>query len=319
MPFIKVGIAVAIIYLMVDKGLLNLHEMFSVLTARDLALCLFLVFLGLVFSSFRWLVLLSGQGFRAHIAQVFSLQLVGLFFNFVVPGGVGGDLIKGYYLVKSQDNEKFLAATSIFVDRVIGLWTMLIIVVFSGVFIMPVLLVNPKIMYIYKLMMVAGGIFSLILGVAFSKRINSSGIIQKTTSKIIYGEFLYKCYESIHSYCSNKAAIVKAVVLSFSTQVTSILFFYIVGNALGAPLDLKAYLFIVPLGFVCSSLPITPASIGIGQMVFLAIFNLYIGDKTQIGPNSVSLFQIVTFVWGLLGGGIYLFKKKYTLDTKLGL
>ncbi len=107
MPFLKVGIAVAIIYLMVDKGLLNLNEMFRVLTVKDLAFCLLLALMGLVFSAYRWMALLNGQGFKAHINQVFSLQLVGLFFNFVVPGGVGGDLIKGYYLVKSQANEKF--------------------------------------------------------------------------------------------------------------------------------------------------------------------------------------------------------------------
>ena len=127
---------------------------------------------------------------------------------------------------------------------------------------------------------------------------------------------MYKCYESIHSYCSHKKSIIQAIWLSFAVQTTSILFFYLVGQAMGASLDLKSYLFIVPLGFVCSSLPITPASIGVGQMVFLAIFNLYMNAKTQIGPNSVSLFQIVTFVWGLFGGAIYLFKKKYTLDAK---
>lgn len=315
MPFIKVGIAVAIIYLMIKKGLLDIETMFRVLTIGDLLICLFLVLLGLVFSSFRWMALLNGQGFRAHVSQVFSLQLVGLFFNFIVPGGVGGDLIKGYYLVRSQEHEKFLAATSIFVDRVIGLWTMIIIVVVSGFFIIPEFSTNPKVFVIYKSVLVAGGLFTLGLAMAFSKKINESGFIQKVTAKIIYGDFLFKCYESIHSYCSHKTSIVQAIWLSFATQMSSIAFFYVVGESLGAPLDLKSYMFIVPLGFVCSSLPITPASIGIGQVVFLAIFNLYMGSKTQIGPNSVSLFQILTFVWGLVGGGIYLFKKKYTLDT----
>ncbi len=193
---------------------------------------------------------------------------------------------------------------------------MLIIVIVSGLFTMTELTSNPKLMYIYQSVVVAGAIFSVVLGIAFSKKINDSGVIQKITSKIFYGDFIFKCYESIHSYCLHKTSIISAVWLSFAVQTTSLLFFFVVGNAMGAPLQFKDYLFIVPLGFVCSSLPITPASIGIGQMVFLAIFNLYMGTKTQIGPNSVSLFQIVTFIWGLFGGVIYLFKKKYTLDVK---
>ncbi len=314
-PFLKVVIAVTIIYLMVEKGLLNPEQLVKSVHGTDLLWCFFLVFIGVYLSAVRWLLLLLGQGFQLTLRQVFSLQLVGLFFNFVVPGGVGGDLIKGYYLVKAHDEQKFLAATSIFMDRLIGLYTIILMVIASGPFIGSDLTNNPKIFNLYKIVILIGLVATGMLALAFSKRIHEGGWIRRFCEVLPYGDTFLKSYESIHKYGLKLNIIFKATMLSVLLQYTSVLFFYIIGRSMGLSLSLGAYMFIVPLGFVCSSLPITPGGIGIGQMAFMGLFNLYLGVESQMGPNSISIYQIICFIWGLFGGAIYLFNKRYATST----
>lgn len=310
-PFFKVGVAVLIIYIMIEKNLFNPEELLKTVTLTELSFCVVLVLAGIYLSALRWSMLLHGQGFNISMKKVFKLQLVGLFFNFVVPGGVGGDLVKGYYLVKQNDDRKFLAATSILMDRLLGLWTIVILVIASGPLIGREIMQNPKLYYTYRGVLIAGTIFTLMLLLGFSDRFYDSGWMFKKFGKLPYGKGVVESYEAVHAYCTKLTVIGKAVILSMVLQLSSVLFFYVVGNSMGIHMSLGSYMFLVPLGFVASSLPITPGGIGIGQMAFFALFNAYLGTQSQLGPNSITLYQIICFVFGLGGGYIYLTTKQH--------
>lgn len=310
-PFFKVAVAILIIYIMIEKNLFDPEELVKILTVKDLILCTALVLLGIYLSALRWLILLRGQGFDLGMKNVFSLQLIGLFFNFVVPGGVGGDLVKGYYLVKANDDRKFLAATSIVMDRLLGLWTIIILVIASGPLIGREIMQNPKLYYTYRGVLIAGSIFTGALLLGFSDRFYDSGWMFKKFGNLPYGRAVVESYEAVHAYCTKLTVVARAVVLSMCLQLSSVVFFYLVGKSMGIEMSFGSYMFIVPLGFVASSLPITPGGIGIGQMAFFALFNTYLGTQSQLGPNSITLYQIICFVFGLGGGFIYLTRKKY--------
>ncbi len=310
-PFFKVAVAVLIIYIMIEKNLFNPQELVKEITYTELIFCIFLVLLGIYLSALRWLILLRGQGFDLSMKNVFSLQLIGLFFNFVVPGGVGGDLVKGYYLVKSNDDRKFLAATSIVMDRLLGLWTIIILVIASGPLIGGDIMQNPKLYYTYRGVLIAGSIFTAALVLGFSDRFYDSGWMFKKFGRLPYGKIIVDSYAAVHAYCTKLDVVGKAVFLSILLQVSSVLFFYLIGRSMGVSMSFGSYMFLVPLGFVASAIPITPGGIGIGQMAFFALFNTYLGTQSQLGPNSITLYQIICFVFGLGGGYIYLTRKKY--------
>lgn len=65
----------------------------------------------------------------------FKLYLLGLFYNIFLPGGVGGDGYKIYFLRKRFDarGRKLLAA--VFFDRLSGLWALSLIIALLAVFI----------------------------------------------------------------------------------------------------------------------------------------------------------------------------------------
>jgi glycosyltransferase 2 family protein len=79
----------------------------------------------LVVSSERWRFLARSQSIHMSFWSSFKLTLIGTFFSFFIPGGVGGDLVKSYYVAKQNSGKKTKAVSSIVFDRIIGLYSML--------------------------------------------------------------------------------------------------------------------------------------------------------------------------------------------------
>jgi uncharacterized protein (TIRG00374 family) len=67
-------------------------------------------------STLRWKLLLPEV---LGIRKLFSLYMIGAFFNTLLPGVIGGDAVKGFYLYKTIGRGG-LTLASIFMDRYIG-------------------------------------------------------------------------------------------------------------------------------------------------------------------------------------------------------
>ena len=67
-------------------------------------------------STLRWKLLLPRM---LGIRKLFSLYMIGSFFNTFLPGLIGGDAVKGFYLYK-ETGKGSLTLASIFMDRYIG-------------------------------------------------------------------------------------------------------------------------------------------------------------------------------------------------------
>lgn len=69
-------------------------------------------------------------------------------------------------------------------------------------------------------------------------------------------------------------------------------------------------LLIFPFGFLATILPISPAGVGVGQAAFLYLFDKVAGNG-EFGVLTITYFQAVQFLVGLLGGLLFvLYKNK---------
>lgn len=106
----------------------EIHRVFSRgLDYRLFALAFAIYLTGLIISFVRWywLVRVVEPSFRLNSAIL--LGFVGSLFNLVIPGAVGGDLIKAGYLVK-MDVKRTQAIASMVIDRIVGLLGLFILV-----------------------------------------------------------------------------------------------------------------------------------------------------------------------------------------------
>lgn len=76
-------------------------------------------------SALKWFVLLRTRGVAVPFRAVVAYQWVGEFFNYALPTGVGGDLLRGYGLARDT-NRRADAAVSVIIDRFVGLTTFVV-------------------------------------------------------------------------------------------------------------------------------------------------------------------------------------------------
>ena len=88
---------------------------------------------GMIGTFVRWFF--PGPGDRANIHSRATLLLgsIGMVFNLVIPGAVGGDLIKAAYLVRMRIR-KTQAIASMVIDRILGLLALFILAAVAGGF-----------------------------------------------------------------------------------------------------------------------------------------------------------------------------------------
>lgn len=75
-----------------------------------------------IFSTKRWSLFISSSqdpSDNVPFRRLLSLYFIGAFFSTFLPGIVGGDAVKGYYLYKSNGRGGAVLA-SIFIDRYLG-------------------------------------------------------------------------------------------------------------------------------------------------------------------------------------------------------
>jgi uncharacterized membrane protein YbhN (UPF0104 family) len=70
------------------------------------------------------------------------------------------------------------------------------------------------------------------------------------------------------------------------------------------------YFLVAPLGFMATAIPISPAGVGVGQAAFYYLFNLYSGEKTDLGPTVITAYQVALFAFGVVGAVFYLQRKE---------
>jgi uncharacterized protein (TIRG00374 family) len=86
---------------------------------------------------YRWQMLLKVQGIELSFWDLTRLTMIGVFWNVVVPGAVGGDLLKMAYLTKQAPDKKTEGVLSIMVDRIVGLLGLFVVASVSVLLAIP--------------------------------------------------------------------------------------------------------------------------------------------------------------------------------------
>jgi uncharacterized protein (TIRG00374 family) len=314
---IKILFSIAIITWLVQSGKLNFSALGKLLSPQYAPFA-FLLILGNVFlASERWKMLIKSQGLPGKSWALFKLTLIGTFFNFAMPGGVGGDVVKAYYFTRENPGTKVVAVTSVLMDRVLGLFAMVLLALVVMFYDLDHIL---KIESLHNLFIFIAALFACFcvgLSVVFSTYLYDSGILKKLIAKLPLASKFLKLYESMHLYGKNGQRIIGTVILSLLSQGCAIAFLILVGHAAGfGAVPFKTYYLVAPLGFMATAIPISPAGVGVGQAAFYFLFNLYTGTESELGPTVITAYQVGMFVLSLWGAFFYLRRKEKLPETE---
>lgn len=305
---LKVSIAAALIAYMVKSGHLDPKDLWQMMTPKNVVLGLGIVGLNIFLCAYRWIFLLRARDFNIPIGYGTGLYLIGIFFNFALPGGVGGDVVRGYYLVADHPQRRMDSVLSIVIDRVLGLYSFFILTLVAVAWDYEFVSTHEKIRWVaVSCGFVFLGLTAFFI-VAFSQRLSAlTGLAFLARRARVVERLL----EAFQRFGKNKSIIGMSVVVSFLAQLVAMIFFYQMALVTGeTDITWKAVLFVVPMGFLVSALPIAPAGIGVGQVAFAYLFQAYFQKPTQFGATAITAFQLAMVCWALIGAVLYLKRRK---------
>lgn len=312
---LKVLFSTGIIYWLVQSGKLNFTALKNLLNPTTATLALLLVVLNIFLASERWRALICSQGLKARPLQVFKLTLIGSFFNFAMPGGVGGDVIKAFYFLRANPGSKVIAVTSVLIDRVLGLFAMILLALLVMLYDMQHIMATSSLTSLFWFILGLFTAFVIALSLIFSQKVYETHFLKNIINSMPLSEKFMKLYESLHLYGKNGRRFLAVILLSLLSQICSIVFLVLAGNAAGyTDISIMTYFMVAPLGYMATAIPISPAGVGVGQAAFYFLFNLYNGNTTEVGPTVITAFQVTTFLVSLSGAFFYL-RIKDRVDT----
>ena len=231
LKFLQVGISALCIYLFVNQ--LNINELADVLfdvRLEFLFLAMLFFVLSQYLSSWRLLGVFNHFLFKLQPDSNHRLYLLGMFYNFFLPGGIGGDAYKALKLHKTFDWSWKILGKALVLDRAIGL----------GALLCCVLLLDPK----------------RILPIAFGWRIP------------IFMMLIFIGFYATELIFKSKAVYRKTLLWSFAVQFTQLLSVSCIVFALGVDMEFIQPLLLVFLLSAVASIA-SFAGIGVREFLFL--------------------------------------------------
>ncbi|MEI8235322.1 MAG: lysylphosphatidylglycerol synthase domain-containing protein [Verrucomicrobiota bacterium] len=256
----------------------------------------------------RWQVLLRVQGIRIGWGRLTALFLIGILFNPFMPGGTGGDVAKIFYLLKETPGRKPAAMLAVLMDRLVGIFGLILIAGTVIVFRYRWLTQTPVAAgLLYTLLAIFGGSLGFIV-VSFA--ITRLGLVHKLPPKLPMRDMLVDLAAAYGQYGRAWGASLLALVLCVPVQLGSFTLSYCVGRAftesaaLGSLLD---YWGIMPIVNTIAAVPVSIGGTGIREGLFIKLLGglCHIAEAPALTISLTS--YAVLILWSLVGGVVYLF------------
>lgn len=278
------------------------------------ALCYFLT---IVIAGARWWWLLRVIGTDVSLLETLRFTWIGVFFNTVMPGSTGGDVIKALYIMKRCPGHRVQVLVSVGVDRILGLGSLALLGAFAVLFALD------------AFAEIALAIWGVILGVgllgiiAFSKRLREvvrlKWLLNRLPAKL--RSKLQMVDQAIFFYRDQRLVLMGSLLAGIVNHVLAVGCVVMFGKAIGVGMPEFEYFVLVPVISIISAVPIAPNGWGIGELMYGHLFSKHgaiylqgiVADPAQAmatrGIALSVLYRLVLTVFSLLAGLLVLFEK----------
>lgn len=272
---LKLSVSVLLLYFVLRK--IDLNEVFNLYKNSNpfiLFLGVILLIVSQIVSSFRLTNIFHHSKFMLSEISNLKLYFVGMFYNFFIPGGIGGDAYKVFILNKTFNWKVKTLTQSVIIDRLIGLIVIVALVL---------------------------GLSSTIaaLEMWMSVSLIVLGVLCYFFGKLAV-KLLFKAFEKV---------FLKSFLLSVVIQVLQAGTIFCLTSALLPEFNWIPYVLIFLVSSVLSV--VSFSGFGVREFVFLQASTYFLID-TQVGIAVGLAFNVITALVSLIGVYFIIFKIKLT-------
>jgi glycosyltransferase 2 family protein len=270
---------------------------------------------GVITSSYQWQSLLDAEHIHIDLRRLINLYLVGIAFNHFLPSGMGGDVVKAYYVGRDGQNTAG-SASAVIMSRVTGFIGMMLVssialLLWPGSF-------SRKLIIAFILSCIAMCIALVIVYLCVSilpGRLSKRWVDKKLFATIInVGQTVHKSARQPHS-------IGAAIMFGVLFHVGAALNYYEYAQVLHVTVPFTFYLVAIPFVSLIAFLPISINGFGLRESAFVYIFStVHVAVATSL--LLALLMDVQVLLCGIIGGAIYLLmdgRKKGAIVAKVQL
>jgi uncharacterized protein (TIRG00374 family) len=233
-----------------------------------------------------------------------SLTFVGYFFNNFLPTSVGGDIVKAM-CASRVTGQAVKSVTSVFLDRIFGLFTFVLIPSVSLLFFLKQI-DNPVVpVVIYSLLALSLLSFLVLFNKKAAGRLD---FLRRLVERFHWGEKVKQVYEGLHNFKRHKIVVAQAMLLSILGQSVSICVLFLMAVGLGSRPHILYFFMLVPVVQLLSMLP-SINGLGVREWGYVYFLSPYVGRENAAALGILWLGLL--FVLSLIGGIIYLVRHDY--------
>jgi uncharacterized membrane protein YbhN (UPF0104 family) len=255
----------------------------------------------LLLTFLRWFALVRALEVPFRLRDAVWLGFIGNVFNLVIPGAVGGDLIKAVFLLKMCER-KALAVGSMVIDRLLGLLGLFVLASIGGAVAWPG--ARPEVRTLILLAWAAAAAGAVGLAVLFTPALYGP-LLKLFAGKGKVEDLLRELVAMAASYRRRPDVIVGALALACLSHGLFVMAFTVVDNALypnSAPSVGRHYV-IVPLALFTTAVPLPFGALGLTEKASEGLF-----DLVGFGGGAVAMmgFRVLMYFGGVVSLAVYL-------------
>lgn len=269
---------------------------------------------------YRWYVLVRAVDLPFTKHNALRLGLVGYFYNQFLPGAIAGDFVKAIFIAKEQPERKSAAVATVVIDRLFGLFGLLLLVAICGGTAWS--LGDQRIVgnnYLQKIIVVAicvvatAVVIWIILGLLSENAKTKLGDTIARLPKV--GKSLNEVWYAVMLYRKRANTIYFCVLISALSHTCMQLKFHMATRAFpalaGDAGTLVEHFVIGPIGFIAQVFFPAPGGVGGAEAIFGYLYTLIYKDGTQTGVVARLTIRLVAeYSLGMIGYITYLRMKK---------
>ncbi len=257
--------------------------------------------LALVSTFVRWFVLVRALGLPFRVGDAMRLGFIGNVFNLVIPGAVGGDLIKAAFLCREQER-KTQAVASMVIDRAVGLLGLFVLAGIAGLFELPGTRAEVRNLILLAWAAVTAGLIGL--AILFTPVLYGP-LLRFFAGRGRLEAILKELIALASAYRERLAVVAGTLVMATAIHGLYVLAFTIVDNALypaTAPSVGRHYV-IVPLALFTTAVPLPFGALGLTEKASEKLFELV---SFPGGAVAMMGFRVLMYASGLVSALVYL-------------
>lgn len=304
---IKTALAVGLLGYLFGSGKIHLDTLAAALGAWPwLVATLALILLEILLVAWRWWFLLAAVRVPVTLWRALELTLVGMFFSLIVPGSVGGDLAKAYYIARDEPQRQHMVVLSVVIDRYIGLIAIVMVAALAFTWNIRVAWEQPN---LRDLGLTTYGVLALGI-LSWPIIFFLGGRLKGRERPFPLQATIARLHEALEVFRGQPGAVAVALLVSLLNHGLNILGCFALLKALGAgALPLLDLTFVLPLAFLLNAIPVAPGSWGWGEVAFQKLFAYTLAgafaDAGDIGLHLALLLHLCFFVFNMIGAVFY--------------